>query len=143
MPTDLIRKGLSIDISFNRAILDETVGLSKTRKKTDRDAAATAAEAPDKDEQGTKAHPAQVSAVVTQCPKRLRAATVWTLCWGSNPFVEIFGSISLWINIDGVDQLHDQLRLPLRLWKPFLLTAGILRRCLLVGFIQNFKKVIR
>jgi hypothetical protein len=106
MPTDLIRKGLSIDISFNRAILDEAVGLGKTRKKTDRDAAATAAEAPYEDEQGTKAHPAQMSAVVTQCPKRLRAATVWTLCGGSNSYVELFGDVSLWINVDGVNELH-------------------------------------
>ena len=142
MPTDLIRKRLSTNIIFNRAILDKPVGLGKTSKKTDRDAAAPAAKAPDEDEQKAKAHPAQIPAIVTQCPKRLRAVTVRTLCWGSNSFVETFGDISLWINIDGVDQLHDQLRLPLRLWEPFLLTAGILRRSVLVGFIQIFKKVI-
>ena len=64
MPTDLIRKGLSTNIIFNRAILDETIGLGKSREETDRLAAAATEEAPDEDEQGTKAHPTQVSAVV-------------------------------------------------------------------------------
>jgi hypothetical protein len=48
--------------------------------------------------------------------------------------VETFGDILFWINIDGVDQLHDQLRLPLRIsTRSFLLSAHVLRQCLLVG----------
>jgi len=50
MSGDLIRKGNAPHVIFNRAILDETVGLGKSRKKTDRDAATPAAKAPDEDE---------------------------------------------------------------------------------------------
>ena len=136
MTTDLIRKGLSADITFNRAILDETVGLGKTRKKTDRDAAATAAEASDENEQRTKAHPAQISAVVAQGPKCLCATTMGTLFWWPHLFVETFCDISFWINIDGADQLHDQLRLPLGiLIRSYFLSTRVLRQYLLVGFM--------
>src|ERR1039458_7994255 len=108
MPIDLIRKGLSTDITFNRAILDKAVGLGKRRKQTEPVTAAAAAEAPDEDEQGTKAHPTQVSAVVAQGPKCFCAATMGTPCWWPHPFVKTFGDILLWINIDGVNDLHHR-----------------------------------
>jgi hypothetical protein len=57
-------------------------------------------------EQSPKAHPAQVAAVIPQGPKSFCAATMGTLCWWPHPFVETFGDILFWINIDGVNELH-------------------------------------
>ena len=64
MPNDLISVGISMNVIFNRAILDEAVRLGKCGKETNCLAAEMTKEAPDEDEQGTKAHPTQVSAVV-------------------------------------------------------------------------------
>ena len=136
MPNDLIRKGLATGITFNRAIFYETVRLGKSGKETDRLAAAATEEAPDENEQGTKAHPAQISAVVAQGPKCLCATTMGTLLWWPHLFVETFCDISFWINIDGADQLHDQLRLPLGiLIRSYFLSTRVLRQYLLVGFM--------
>ena len=57
MPNDLVSEGLSADIIFNRAILDESIRLGKRGKETNRFTAAAATEAPDDDEQGTEAQP--------------------------------------------------------------------------------------
>jgi hypothetical protein len=113
MPGDFIGKWISPNVTFNRAIFDETVRLGKSGKEADRLAAAATEEASDKNEQGTKALPAQISAVVAQGPKCLCATTMGTLFWWPHLFVETFCDISFWINIDGADQLHEQLRLPL------------------------------
>jgi hypothetical protein len=115
MSGDLIRKGNASDVIFDRAILDEAVRLGKGREETDRLTAATTKEASDEDEQSTTAHPTQVAAVVAQGAKCFCAATMGTLRWWPHPFVETFGDISFWININGVDQLHDQLRQSLRI----------------------------
>jgi len=143
MPNDLIRKGVSTNVIFYRAILDEAVGLGKSGKETDRLAAAAAQEAPDEDKQRPKPHPAQVPAVVAQRPKCLCAATMGTLCWWPHPFVETFGDILFWINIDGVDQLHDQLRRPLRiLIRSYFLSARVLRQSLPIKFLLIFHRLL-
>ena len=64
MSNDFIGKRFSTEEPFDGSVLDETIGLGKSREETDRFAAAATEEAPDEDEQGTKAHPTQVSAVV-------------------------------------------------------------------------------
>lgn len=114
MPPDLIRKGTAPNVIFNRSILDKPVRLGKSREKADCLAAGATKKAPDEDEQGTQAHPAQISAIVAQGPKCFCAATMGTLCWWQHPFVEAFGDVLFWIDFEGADQLHDQIRLPLR-----------------------------
>ncbi len=106
MPTDIIRKWISLSVFFNRAILDEAVRLGKSGEETDRFAATTTDETPDENKQSTKADPAQIPAVVTQSPKCFRPATVGTLFRWQHPLVKTFGDILLWINIDGVNELH-------------------------------------
>jgi hypothetical protein len=115
MPNHVVSEGISMNVIFNRAILDEAVRLGKCGKETNCLAAEMTKEAPDEDEQRTKTHPAQISAIIAQGPKCFCAATMRTPFWWPHPFVETFGDILFGININGVDQLHHQLRLPLRI----------------------------
>ena len=143
MSDDLIRKGTAPNVIFNRAILDKAVRLRKSGKEADCLAAVATEETPDEDEQSAKAHPAQIAAVVAHGPKCFWAETMRTSCGWPHPFVETFGDILFWINIDGVDQLHDQLRRPLRiLIRSYFLSARVLRQSLPIKFLLIFHRLL-
>jgi hypothetical protein len=114
MSGDLIRERISLHVTFNCAILDETVGLGKRGKETDGLSTAATEKAPDEDEQRSNAHPTQISGVVTQGPECFPSATVGTLGRWPHPFVETFSDILLRINFYDADYLHEQGGLMLR-----------------------------
>ncbi len=96
-PDDIITPGTSSDESFDGAVLNQTIRLGKGRKNTDGLSAISAAEAPDPDAEKSKVETADISSVVSECPKGTRASTMRTMRRWSQATLKTFLDVTLHI----------------------------------------------
>jgi len=100
---DILTPRATLNKPFNRAVLNQAIGLSKGRKKTDGLMANPAAKAPDKNAEKSKLKTTDISRVIPKRPKCACVPAMRTVSRRLQALMNLLFGVTLWIACDGAD----------------------------------------